>query len=165
MTVMLISDDAIPRLESAGWDLTIISTSYALSSDNLLLSALENTVPGIASFDLLAEYMADGKLAGRIPANIKLVGDPPVFPGTLRYDAPTGLGTDGSGVWFSTPNTDTEIVRWYVNSELKIERSQDLATNRSATLAELEAAPGDTVQVCIVTAGGIVGWWGNILLP
>lgn len=80
---------------------------------------------------------------------------------TERPAAPTGLGSDGNGVWFSTPDAETKTVRWYVNGNLEIEREQDLATNRSATLAELGAQSGDVIQVCLVE-NDVVGWWGRI---
>ncbi len=54
-------------------------------------------------------------------------------------------------------------MRWMVNGTVKLEREHDLTANRTATVAELGAVAGDTVQVCVVE-DGIVGWWGSYKL-
>lgn len=159
----LTSADWIPKYQKF-WESDDIIQEVANSSysDNILLTALSDR--GAAwTIPMLAQYLADRQNA-TIPAlvGVLLSGDGvPIVTPTIRYDAPAGLGTDGVGIWFSTPNIGIEIVRWYVNGTQKVERPQDLATNRSATLAELDASPSDNIQVCIV-AGGVVGWWGSI---
>lgn len=155
----LIRNDWIPRQEDMGLDLYITSIApQALVGRELELALQESSL----SIEMLAQYLADRHTAGEL-LDIELV-DGPVVTGTDRYRAPSGIGTDGNGVWFSDPVAGTEVVRWYVNGELKLERQQDLATNRSATVAEMEAVSGDVVQVCIVS-GGVVGWWGRVEIP
>lgn len=159
----LVSDDWIPRFEDGGFDDLVRSVAPYGYSGNVLLTELnENNHLAYCGWEMLTQYLADRHLAGEL-TGIHVM-DGPEAVGTDRYRAPSGIGTDGNGVWFSDPDTGTEILRWYVNGEKKVEREQDLATNRSATLAELEAASGDVVQVCVV-AGGVVGWWGRIQIP
>jgi hypothetical protein len=83
---------------------------------------------------------------------------------------PTGLGTDATALWFSAPTenldggSDTEV-RFYVNGTLALTRRLDLATNRSVALADLGSpTTGDVVQVALVDAAGVVGWWARVTL-
>lgn len=160
---VLISEDWVPRFEDGGFDALIESIAPNGYKGNVLLTKLNeaNTLP-YCTWEMLAKYLADRQNAGAL-LGIEIMDGPEATP-TTRYDAPTGVGTDGTGVWFSTPNTGTEYVRWYVNGELKIRRQQDLASNRSATVAELEVQSNDIVQVCI-EAGDVIGWWGRVQIP
>jgi len=45
----------------------------------------------------------------------------------------------------------------------KQERVHDCASDRSASLSALKAAPDDTIQVCVVE-NGTPGWWGRITI-
>ena len=155
----LVSSDWIPRFQSGDFDTLIESLApMGYSGSELLTKLNEANYISYCGIQMLAQYLADRQMAGAL-TGISLQDGPDVT-GTERYVAPTGIGNSESGVWFTTPNTSTEYVRWYVNGELKIERQQDLSSNRSATLSELGASIGDVVQVCIV-AGGVVGWWGR----
>ena len=80
---------------------------------------------------------------------------------TARYDAPGELGADGNGVWFGTPATGIEWVRWYVNGQLRAREQRDLSVDRSMALSTIGAVSGDVVQIAI-EAGGVVGWWARI---
>lgn len=162
--MILIENDWIPRFEDGGFDSLIASLAPMGYSDDLLLRKL-NEANGVSfcSGEMLSQYLADRHLAGAL-TSIQLVDISwPTPSGQSRYFAPAGIGSDSAGVWFTTPNTGAGIVRWHVNGAQKIERAQDLTTNRSATLAELGAVGAAVVQVCIV-AGGVVGWWGRIQL-
>jgi hypothetical protein len=56
-------------------------------------------------------------------------------------------------------------VRFYVNGTLALTRRLDLATNRSVALADLDSpTTGDVVQVALVDAAGVVGWWERVTL-
>lgn len=160
---VLLSDDWIPRLKDGGGDALIESVAPSAYQGSMLIQKLNefNDTGIIVNIEMLAQYLADRYLAGEMIGVIITGG--PEATGTERYDAPTGIGQDENGIWFSTPDTGTEYVRWYVNGQRKIERQQDLASNRSATLAELGAGSGDVVQVCVV-AGGVVGWWGRVVV-
>ncbi len=154
--VSLVRSDWIPRQQDAGLDTWIESVApRSLVGEELALALAETSL----TVEMLAQYLADRHEAGAL-LDAKMI-DGPAATGTTRYDAPSGLGADGNGVWFSTPSAGTEYVRWYVNGALVIRRQQDLTTDRSATLVELGATSGDTVQVCI-EAGGVVGWWARV---
>ena len=117
--------------------------------------------PAISWLQFLQLY-ADLRFAGQLlDVQVNLNADEVMPPAVERPAAPSGLGTDGNGVWFSTPTSGLATLRWYVNGAIRLRREQDLATNRSVTLAELDAQPGDVVQVC-VEAGGVVGWWARV---
>jgi hypothetical protein len=56
-------------------------------------------------------------------------------------------------------------VRFYVNGTLALTQRLDLATNRSVALADLGSpTTGDVVQVALVDAAGVVGWWARVTL-
>ena len=157
---VLTSEDWVPRFEDAGFDDLVKSVAPNSYKGNVLLTELnESNGLSYCTWEMLAKYLADRQEAGAL-LGIAIMDGPDAIPET-RYDAPAGIGADSVSVWFSTPDTGTEYVRWYVNGELKISRQQDLASNRSATLAELGAEAGDVIQVCI-EAGGVVGWWARI---
>lgn len=154
--------DYVPLAQDAGLDAVLATVSLGGVSSQVLQRINDAIAFDVLyDYEMLAHYVADRDLAG---VNVgEVTGGESVTP-VARYESPTGIGSDGVGVWFSTPNTGTEIVRWYLNGAQKIERAQDLTSNRSATVAELGGVAGDIVQVCIV-AGGVVGWWGRIVIP
>ena len=157
---MIYNMDLIPRAADAGVDAIIRSLSFETIEDmpEFLTRLNSQMTPLRITLGPLYQYLADRQAVGELLD----VGCDAALPGAIaRYAAPTGLGTAEWGVWFSTPDTGTEIVRWYKNGGLVLRRSQDLTTNRSAMLLELGAQAGDVVQVCI-EAGGVVGWWGRI---
>lgn len=157
-------NDWIPLYVDAGAAALIRSLArQGLAADEFMAAFnAASALPGI-SWAQFKQLYADLRLAGELlDVQVDCAGDPDGLPPAVqRYAAPTGLGAAEWGVWFSTPDTGTEIVRWYLNGVLVLRREQDLTANRSATIAELRAQAGDVVQVCI-EAGGVVGWWGRV---
>lgn len=152
-----IKPDYIPMLQDAGLDATIL-TSFAHTIEiNDLRMAVNNAAQLEVGIEDLQQYIADRGGLGLIV----MAGELP--PPIARADAPTGLGQNESGIWFTEPNDDTYLLRWYVNGALIVEREQDCTADRSATKLELETVVDDIVQVCVVVAG-VVGWWGRIAI-
>jgi hypothetical protein len=147
--------DFVPRLHDAGMDSTIL-TAFASS---ITLEALTSAVNAATEWELSAADVVH-YISERGGLGLTVTGGS-LKAATPRPDAPTGLGVGDGGVWFSTPDEGVATVRWYVNGALAIEREQDLSTNRSATLTELGAGAGDTIQVAILD-GDTVGWWAQI---
>jgi hypothetical protein len=107
----------------------------------------------------LLQYIADRQHVGAL---LDVAYDGELPPPIERAAAPSGLGTDGAAVWFSTPEMTPETVaRWYVNGAPVARKTGQYAN--SATWAELGAAAGDVVQVCL-EVGGVVGWWARLAL-
>jgi len=112
---------------------------------------------------MLLKYIIDRKAADALET-IEVRGA--AYPDhTTRPNAPTGLGGDIDGIWFSAPNTNTgqnsTLIYWYINGELTASEHQDITTNRSAPDAVLQALEsGDVVQVAVVD--NVVGWWARI---
>lgn len=157
---MIYNVDLIPRAADAGVDAVIRSLSYETIEDmpEFLTRLNSQVAPLRLTLGPLYQYLSDRQAGGTLLD----VGCDEALPTAIaRYAAPTGLGAAEWGVWFSTPDTGMEIVRWYLNGALVLRREQDLASNRSATLAELGAQAGDVVQVCI-EAGGVVGWLARV---
>ena len=157
---MIYNLDLTPRAADAGVDAVIRSLSYETIEDmpEFLARLNSQITPLRITLGPLYQYLADRQAVGALLD----VGCDAVLPEAIaRYAAPEGLGAAEWGVWFSTPDSGTEIVRWYLNGALVLRREQELSSNRSATIAELGAHAGDVVQVC-VEAGGVVGWWGRI---
>lgn len=160
----LLGDDWIPQLEDGGLDALMVSAMESGLTGAALLRHLSPAVVGTTpTVDMLTFYLADRWLAGLL-SNIALVDGPAVVrTGVSRDAAPATLGNDGTTVWFTTPNSGTVTVRWYCNGVQKVQRAQDVSSDRDATLVELGATIGDIVQVCVVTAS-VVGWWGRRVL-
>ena len=157
--MLLVLDDFVPRYEDAGYTAVITEAARQLLQDDALLSEVnKGSLPDINETAFLTLY-ADLKRAGKLDA-VQMFGGVQL-PGTERYAAPTGLEADADGVWFTTPDKGVEIVRWYVNGELRAEETHNLVNNRYMALSQIDAGNNDVVQVCIV-AGGVVGWWARI---
>jgi hypothetical protein len=159
---MIYNRDLIPRAADAGLDAVIRSLSYETIEDMPSFLARMNSqiTPLRLTQGPVEQYLADRHAVGAL---LDVAYDSELPLPVERAAAPSGLGAAEWGVWFSTPDTGTEIVRWYMNGALVLRREQELSTNRSVTLAELDSTAGDVVQVCI-EAGGVVGWWGRVQL-
>ena len=159
----IYNTDIVTRCQDAGLDVVLHSLSYEMIDDYPgFVTRLNGQIrPLYITQNALLQYLADRHHVGAL-LDVAFDGELPTP--IERAAAPAGLGTDGNGVWFSTPSTGPATLRWYVNGAIRLRREQDLATNRSVTLAELDAQPGDVVQVC-VEAGGVVGWWARIEIP
>lgn len=157
---MIYNIDLLARAADAGLDAVITSLSYRTIKDMPTLLAQMNSqlTPLCVTHGPLLQYLADRHHVGAL---LDVAYDGELPPPIDRPAAPSGLGTDGSGVWFSTPDIGQATLRWYVNGAIRLRREQELPANRSATLAELDAQSGDVVQVC-VEAGGVVGWWARV---
>lgn len=155
----LVKTDLNPYLQDAGLDATIRSLLGRRTDMQTLAINVNNATELGLNADTLAEYIADRQLAG-VFTDIRAEGGS-LPAGIVRPDAISGIGQNGDGLWFSSPNTGTRVIRWYANGTLIVERSQDCAVNRSATKAELGCQVGSVVQICEVSAG-VVGWWGRI---
>lgn len=160
---MIYNLDLIPRAADAGLDAVIHSLSYETIEDMPEFVARMNSqiTPLRVTHGPLLQYIADRQTLGEL---LDVGCDETLPTPMVRSAAPDGLGAAAWGVWFSTPDSGTAMVHWYVNGALVLRREHDLATNRSATVDELGAQPGDVVQVC-VEVEGVVGWWGRITLP
>lgn len=159
---MIYNLDLIPRAADAGLDLVIRSLSYETIDDMPEFLARMNSqiTPLRMTHGPLLQYIADRQAIGELLD----VGCDETLPDAItRPVQPGGIGAAVWGMWFSTPDTGTAIVRWYVNGALVLRREHDLATNRSATREELGAQTGDVVQIAVEGAG-VVGWWGRIVL-
>lgn len=157
----IVSIDWVSRCEDANYDALIESLApQGLDGPSFVYELnLAGSQPPFNEA-MLVEYISDRQGAGAL--NSVEVQDFGALPApTSRYAAPTGLGEDGSGVWFSTPDSGIEWVRWYVNGALAARESRDLSSNRSQTLAAIGAVSGDVVQICI-ESGGVIGWWERI---
>jgi hypothetical protein len=155
----IVRNDLSAYLQDRGLDATIKSLiGMKISVQELTLQI--NTATGMSlDADSVLHYIADRQAAGAL---LEFSADGGSLPEPIaRYAAPTGIGQSADGLWFSTPNTGTHTIRWYTNGVIKVERSQDCASNRSASKAELGAMAGDVVQVAIID-GGVCGWWGRI---
>lgn len=157
---ILVSDDIISQLEDGGFDTTVISLSYGQYADNELLTKVSEAVGGgTFSMDMLSQYIADRHHVGGLSKELHLTDVPTIVP-IVRHYAPYPVSANDTTIWFDNPPSGLKRIRWYVNGALKIEREQDLASDRSASLLELGVVGGDVIQVCIVE-DGIVGWWGR----
>lgn len=160
---MIYNLDLIPRAADAGVDDVVRSLSYETIDDvpEFLTRLNSQITPLRITHEPLLQYVADRQGTGALLD----IGCDEALPAAIsRYTAPTGLGADSSGVWFGTPDTGTEWVRWYVNGAPAAREQRDLASNRYMALETIGAVPGDVVQICI-EAGGVVGWWARIVVP
>lgn len=158
----VLATDWVPRLVNDG-ALEIVEEEAQPfgASTREIAQAISDTISVRSVTETMVEVLLSDSINKGLLVGIETDGTLP--DPTTRYTAPAGIGSGSSSVWFTTPNTGTEIVRWYINGVLKLRRSQDLSTNRGATYAELGAVVGDKVQVCI-EAGGVVGWWAEATL-
>lgn len=157
----LVKSDLSPWLADQGLDATI-SSLLARQTDVQTLAMQCSSETGLMiTVDILLQYIADRQTAGVFLDISAKDGSLPA--GHVRPDAPTGIGQMATTIWFSTPASGELTVRWMRNGTVVLERVQDVSENRSATKEELGCAPGDVVQVCIVS-GGNVGWWGRIVI-
>lgn len=147
--------DFVPSLESAGLDQTIL-TAFAHSITEDGLTEAVNTATGLQ----LSNADVNTYIGERGGLGLIVTGGSIPAP-TPRPDRPTGIGHDASAVWCSIAGGTTEgtIVRWYVNGAPVVDKTGVYAN--SATLVELGAGAGDTVQIAEVE-DDVVGWWGKI---
>jgi len=159
----ILSTDWVARYQDAGYDGLIASLAVeGLEHDAFLVRLNEAGSQPEMSLEMLLKYVIDRKAAGEL-GTVDIRGA--AYPAhTARAPAPTGLGGDVGGVWFSGPtkNADTQgettALNWYVNGELISATRQDIRSNCSAP--GLSLAKGDVVQVCL--ADNVVGWWARI---
>lgn len=160
VTAIVAEADFIPRCQDAGYDVLIGSLAPKHLDRGPFMTVLNVLGAFPLTWEMFLEYLSDRQAAGACAAVRAPLSAMPMA--NTRADAPTGLGIAAWGVWFSTPDSGTKMVRWYKNGALVVEREQDLATNRSITVDELGGIlSGDVVQVCIVESG-VVGWWARI---
>jgi len=165
---MIYNLDLIPRAADAGVDAVIRSLSYETIEDmpEFLARLNSQITPLRVTLGPLLQYLADRQFVGAL-VDVAFDGELP--PPIERPAAPTGVGTDGSAVWYTEPAPDeATVARWYVMGSLRVCKTGQFAN--SVSMAELEAGmtgepiqivPGNKVQVCI-EAGGVVGWWRRI---
>lgn len=160
-SICVVANDYVPRYRDGGYTALIESIAPQMLGVDAFLAALNaaGALPDV-NWNMFVQYASDCKAIGELPS-VEVSGQTlPVA--ILRDDAPAGIGQDAAGIWFSTPASGTRWMRWYVNGALKVRRQVDLASNRSATKAELECVADDVVQLCIESVTGVVGWWGRI---
>jgi hypothetical protein len=150
----------IPMYKDAGLNDTLKSLSVQGLSNGALTGAINSKIdlPDL-NWEMLTQYIADVQNIGDLPG-CEMIGIT-LPPPTSRNAAPTGLGQDANGFWFSTPDSGEATIAWFVNGSLRFERLQDTTTNRSATKTELGCVPGDVVQICVKN-GDTYGWWARI---
>ena len=155
-------NDWIPLYVDAGASTLIHSLArQGLGADEFIAAFNAASSQPPISWAQFKQLYADLQFVGQL---LDVQVDPDaegIPPAVQRSAAPTGLGAAEWGVWFDAPDSGVAIVRWYVNGMLRVRREQDLTTNRSATLTELEAQLGDVVQVCI-EKNDVVGWWARV---
>jgi hypothetical protein len=154
----------VSRYEDAGYDALIESLApQGLEMVEFLTALNDAGSQAEMTEEMLLKYIIDRKAAGGLET-IDVRGAS--FPQhTDRPDAPTGLGGDADGVWFSAPTENLgegeTTIYWYVNGEKITSTSQDISSNRASPQAVADAAEvGDVVQVALV--GDAVGWWARV---
>jgi hypothetical protein len=167
--IQIVSVDWVPRLADAGYDALIVSLApVGLEIGEFLALLNESGSQYDINSTMLIRYIVDRQEAGAL-SGVEVLGTD--LPAALsRPVAPSGIGVDATALWFSGPTenldggSDTEV-RFYVNGTLALTRRLDLATNRSVALADLGSpTTGDVVQVALVDAAGVVGWWARVTL-
>ncbi len=164
MVIKILSTDWVCRYEDAGYDVLIESLAPQGLEMAEFLAALNDagSQPAMTQ-DMLLKYIIDRKAAGALET-IDVRGAS--FPQhTARPAAPTGLGGDASGVYFSAPvenlGEGSTTIYWYVNGQQVASTSQDISSNRASPPEVAAAAStGDVVQIALVDDG--VGWWARI---
>jgi hypothetical protein len=160
----ILSTDWVPRYEDAGYDALIESLAPQSLKMDAFLAALNDAGSQPAMTDgMLLKYIIDRKAAGGLETID--VRDASFPQHTDRPDAPTGLGGDADGVFFSSPTENLgegiTTIYWYVNGEKVASTSQDISSNRASPQAVADAAEaGDVIQIALV--GDAVGWWARI---
>jgi hypothetical protein len=160
----ILSTDWVPRYEDAGYDALIESLAPQGLEMAEFLEALSDagSQPDLTE-EMILKYIIDRKAAGGLET-VDVRGAS--FPQhTSRPAAPTGLGGDADGVWFSAPTEnlggESTTIYWYVNGEKVASTSQDIRSNRASPQAVADAAEaGDVIQIALV--GDAVGWWARI---
>jgi hypothetical protein len=162
--IKILSTDWVPRYEDAGYDGLIESLAPQGLEMEAFLAALNDagSQPDLSE-EMLLKYIIDRKAAGGLETVDVRGADFPQH--TTRPAAPTGLGGDVSGVYFSAPDEnlveDSTTIYWYVNGEKVASTSQDISANRASPQAVADKAnSGDVVQIALV--GDAVGWWARI---
>lgn len=164
--IRILSIDWAPRYEDAGYDALIESLAPQGLEMSDFLTAL-NAAGSQANLteDMFLKYVIDRKAADSLETvDVRGASFP---PHTNRPDAPTGLGGDVDGVFFSAPTEnlgeEETTIYWYINGQKVAGTSQDISTNRASPQAVADAAQtGDVVQIALVGDG--VGWWGRIVV-
>jgi hypothetical protein len=160
----ILSTDWVCRYEDAGYDALIESLAPQGLEIAEFLEALNDagSQPPMTE-EMFLKYVIDRKASGRLET-VDVRGAS--FPQhTDRPDAPTGLGGDADGVFFSSPTENLgegiTTIYWYVNGEKVASTSQDISSNRASPQAVADAAEaGDVIQIALV--GDAVGWWARI---
>jgi len=160
----ILSTDWVPRYKDAGYDALIESLApQGLGMDEFLTALNDDGSQAAMTEDMFLKYVIDRKVAGELET-VDVRGAS--FPQhSDRPDAPTGLGGDADGVWFSAPTENlgetATTLYWYVNGQKVASTSQDISTNRASPPEVADTATsGDIIQVSLVSNN--VGWWARI---
>ena len=155
--------DWIPRYLDAGYGELISSLALQNLSETEMVVEVNSagSLPDINEamlYGLISEWQQDDPSIVVIGATLPQPENRPPHV--------TGINQDGTGIWFSEPdtnqgNTDT-LVRWYVNGTMRQEVRLDVTSNRYMTKAQLQLIPTDAVQIAIIGETGVVGRWGRI---
>lgn len=159
----IIRDDWICRYQDAGYDALIMSITARYPKIDLSnLTFLINdsgTLPDVDS-NLVMQMISDYRTNSFI-RDVLVDGNLPAA-GTIRIGNPGGVDQDASTIWFTTPNTGTYDIHWFVNGTLtEVVKDADVSTDRSIAKSTLSVSAGDVVQVSLAQ-GGISGWWARI---
>jgi hypothetical protein len=164
MMAKILSTDWVCRYEDAGYDALIVSLAPQSLDMTEFLAALNDAGSQAEMTEgMLLKYIIDRKVAGGLETID--VRDASFPQHTDRPDAPTGLGGDADGVYFSAPTENLgegeTTIYWYVGGQKVASTSQDISSNRASPQAVADAvSAGDVVQIALV--GDAVGWWARI---
>ena len=154
----------IPALQDAGLDALLESIVLNCRTSEQVMWSLEghSWVPKSLTWELLKCYIADRKAAGGLYklTAVDEIGASALPVATVRAAAPSGLGTNGTGVWFTPPDPLVGKWQFLINGIPKLV----LENYNTTDLASLGAVSGDVIQCC-KTVDGVAGWMARIVVP
>lgn len=152
----------IPALQDAGLDALLESIVLDCNQEDQIIWSLKGKIPYSMTWELLKCYIADRKAAGGLYklTAVDEIGASALPVATVRAAAPSGLGTNGTGVWFTPPDPLVGKWQFLVNGIPKLV----LENYNTTDLASLGAVSGDVIQCC-KTVDGVAGWMARIVVP
>lgn len=152
----------IPALQDEGLDALLEGVVLNCRTSEQVMWSLEGQVPRSMTWDLLKCYIADRKEAGGLYklTAVDEIGASALPVATVRAAAPSGLGTNGTGVWFTPPAPLAGTWQFFLNGVPKLV----LVDYNTTDIATLGAVSGDIIQCCEIV-DGVAGWLARITVP